>query len=156
MTRTLLIALIAAGMLALSACGEDEVSANGEQAAQDAKGLTEQLRDIERDVRDNVRALDDGATRAEAQDALDDAAAEARAVARQARERLPEGDAARRDIEQAANRIAAAADTPEDAQSTLDKARENLAQAVGSIDQELPQSARESLDELRDSLEQGS
>jgi hypothetical protein len=156
MTRTLLIALIAVGTLALSACGEDEVSANGEQAAQAAKGLTEQLRDIERDVRDNVRALDDGATRAEAENALGDAAAEARAVARKARQRLPEDDAARREIEQAANRIAAAADTPEDAQATLDKARENLAQAVGSIDPELPKSARESLDELRDSLEQGS
>jgi hypothetical protein len=156
MTRSLLIASIAAGALALPACGEDDAATSGEQAAKEAKSLAEQLRDIERGVRDDVRALDDGTARDRAEEALEDAAGEARALARQARERLPEDDAARREIEQAANRIADAADTPEDAEAALDQAREDLAGAIGSIDEDLPESAREGLDELRESLEQGS
>lgn len=164
MTRTVLIALtlVATGALALSACGEDDVAASGEQAAQEAKSLTEQLRDIERGVREDIQRLDDGtAARARAEEALDDAAKQARQVAQDARKRLPEDNAARREIEQAANRIADAADTPdaadrpEDARAALDRARENLAQAIGSIDQELPESGRKELQELRESLEQG-
>ena len=108
-------------------------------------------------MRDDVRALDDGtAARARAEDALDDAAKQARQVADEARDRLPEGDAARREIEQAANRIADAAETPEDAQAALDDARDNLAEAVGAIDDRVPESARQGLQDFRESLESGS
>jgi hypothetical protein len=126
MTRTLMIAMLAAA-LAVAACGGDEVSAGEEQAAAEARSLSQELRAIEKRVRDDLAELGSGgATSARAERALDDAADRARAVADRARDELPEDSRARGEIEQAARQLAEAAETPEEARAALDGARQGL------------------------------
>jgi len=158
MPRANIIALFLATVLGLAACGEGDVASDGREAAEQAEGLAEQLRDLEHDVRSNLRGLDDGtAARARAMEALDDAEQRARDIAREARETLPDDEPARRELERAAERLEEAARLPgherAQAEDALADARDRLGEAVDAIDDRFPESAREGLDELRRSLD---
>jgi chromosome segregation ATPase len=158
MPRRTLIPLLIAIALVFAACGEDEVAGGGSDAAQTAESLAGELRDVEREVRGELGRLDDGtAERGRAREALDDAEERARELAREARESLPEDDAARADLERAAARVAEAAQVPGDdraqAEAALDDARERLGEAVSALEDRVPESARGGLEDLRRSLE---
>lgn len=158
MPRRTLIALLIATALGVAACGEDEVAGGGSAAAEKAESLAGELRDVEREVRSELGRLDDGtAERGRAREALDDAEQRASEIAREARETLPEDDAARADLERAAARLEEAAQVPGDdrarAEAALDDAREDLGEAVSALEDQVPESAREELEDLRRSLE---
>jgi hypothetical protein len=162
MARLTLIALFVTAAAFVSACGgDDAVTASENQAAGQAQSLAVQLRDIERSVRGDVAALDDGdAARAKAQQALRVAERRAREVARAARRRLPKDDPARVQLQRAALSVAAAAampaDDPATARKALDDARDHLGKAAGTLEDRVPKPARKSVDDLRKSLENGS
>ena len=161
MPRRTLIPFLIATALAVAACGEDEVAGGGSAAAETAESLAGELRDVERDVRSELGRLDDGtAERGRAREALDDAEQRARELARKARAALPENDAARADLERAAARVEEAAQVSADdraqAEATLDDARDRLGEAVSALEDRVPESAREGLEDLRQSLESSS
>ena len=158
MARRTLIPFLIASAFAAAACGQDEVAGGGSEAAQQAESLAGDLRDVEREVRSELGRLDDGtAVRGRAREALEDAEQRAREIAREAREALPEDDAARADLERAAARVEEAARVPGDdraqAEAALDEARERLGEAVSALEGRVPESAREGLEELQRSLE---
>ncbi len=161
MTRPILMFLFIVAALGVVACGDDSSIPQSEQeTAQKASGLTQQLGKIERSVREDLSRLDGSSDeREQARHALADAERRARAVARAARSRLPKDDPARKQLEQAAQRLADAAATPagqdDKAQQALDDARDHLGEAVGAIDDRLPDTAQERLKQVRDSLEAG-
>ncbi len=160
MARLTLIALFVTTAAFVSACGDDGVTAAGDQAAGQAERLAVQLRDIERSARGDVAALDDGAAaRAKAKQALRVAERRAREVASATRQRLPKDDPARAQLERAATRLADAAampaGDPATARKALDDARDLLGKAVGALDNRVPDSDRKSFNDLRQSLENG-
>jgi uncharacterized phage infection (PIP) family protein YhgE len=138
-----------------AACGTDDATTTGQDAADragelavDLDGLAEQVEQEARKLADDPQASED----AKAQ--LEDAAERAEELAQQARDELPENEPSRAEITDAAERLQSSAESAaqdadgSDAADQAGEARERLRSAADELRDRVPEDVRSELEDV--------